>query len=52
MTRIRTTHVGSLPGPAGFSPTAAPNEADLRQAVQWVVEQQRACGLDVINEGE
>jgi 5-methyltetrahydropteroyltriglutamate--homocysteine methyltransferase len=50
--RIRTTHVGSLPGPAGFSPTSLPNEADLRQAVAWIVEQQRACGLDIINEGE
>jgi 5-methyltetrahydropteroyltriglutamate--homocysteine methyltransferase len=52
MTRIRTTHVGSLPGPAAFSPTAAHNDADLRQAVRWVVEQQRGCGLDIVNEGE
>jgi 5-methyltetrahydropteroyltriglutamate--homocysteine methyltransferase len=50
--RIKTTHVGSLPGPAGFDPTAEHSGDDLRRAVQWVVEQQRAAGIDIINEGE
>ena len=50
--RVRTTHVGSLPGPAGFSPTAAHDDAALQPAVAWIVERQRACGLDVVNEGE
>lgn len=49
--RIRTTHVGSLPGPPGFDPLA-PDDLALRSAVDWVVAQQRAVGLDVINEGE
>ena len=50
--RIRTTHVGSLPGPPGFDPTAATSDAQLREAVQWVVDEQRAVGLDIVNEGE
>jgi 5-methyltetrahydropteroyltriglutamate--homocysteine methyltransferase len=49
---IKTTHVGSLPGPPGFD-TAAPHDNEaLRGAVRWIVEQQRAVGLDIINEGE
>jgi 5-methyltetrahydropteroyltriglutamate--homocysteine methyltransferase len=50
--RILTTHVGSLPGPPGFDPTAPQDEQALRGAVRWVVEQQRAAGLDIVNEGE
>jgi 5-methyltetrahydropteroyltriglutamate--homocysteine methyltransferase len=50
--RILTTHVGSLPGPPGFDATAPQDEQALRGAVQWVVGQQRAVGLDIINEGE
>jgi 5-methyltetrahydropteroyltriglutamate--homocysteine methyltransferase len=49
---ILTTHVGSLPGPPGFQTTAPQDEQALRAAVQWVVAQQRAVGLDIINEGE
>jgi 5-methyltetrahydropteroyltriglutamate--homocysteine methyltransferase len=51
-TRIQTTHVGSLPGPPDFDATAAQDEDALRVAVQWIVEQQRSVGLDIINEGE
>jgi 5-methyltetrahydropteroyltriglutamate--homocysteine methyltransferase len=49
---ILTTHVGSLPGPPGFEATASRDERALGAAVQWVVAQQRAVGLDIINEGE
>ena len=48
--KIPTTHVGSLPGPEGFD-TAAGDE-ELRRAVQWVIDQQREVGLDIVNEGE
>lgn len=50
--RIRTTHVGSLPGPPGFDPTAALSDEQLREAASWVLEQQRSIGLDFVNEGE
>lgn len=50
--RIRTTHVGSLPGPPGFDPTATLSDEALRTAVAWVLEQQRSIGLDFVNEGE
>ncbi|MGH8258560.1 MAG: cobalamin-independent methionine synthase II family protein [Steroidobacteraceae bacterium] len=50
--RIRTTHVGSLPGPLGFDPTAAISDEDLRNAVAWVVREQRSAGIDLVNEGE
>ena len=49
---IRTTHVGSLPGPPDFDANAPGSEARLAEAVRWVVDQQRALGIDVINEGE
>lgn len=45
--RILTTHVGSLPEPAGLE-TWAQREA----AVADVVARQRETGLDIINEGE
>jgi len=41
--RILTTHVGSLPEPAG---------GDLKERVATIVRQQREVGIDVINEGE
>jgi 5-methyltetrahydropteroyltriglutamate--homocysteine methyltransferase len=50
--KIRTTHVGSLPGPPDFDPASAQSDDDLRRSVRWVVDQQRAVGLDIINEGE
>lgn len=49
---IRTTHVGSLPGPPDFDAMAIGDDARLRSAVQWVVDRQRATGLDIVNEGE
>ena len=49
--KILTTHVGSLPGPPGFDPVD-PDDATLRAAVEWVVAEQRAAGIDIINEGE
>jgi 5-methyltetrahydropteroyltriglutamate--homocysteine methyltransferase len=48
---IQTTHVGSLPGPTDFDAMAQDEEA-LRSAVRWIVDQQRAVGIDIINEGE
>src|SRR4030095_13244181 len=51
-TRILTTPVGRLPCPTAFDAAAPQDEAALRSAVQWIVEQQRAVGLDIINEGE
>ncbi len=45
--KILTTHVGSLPEPAGLE-TWAQREA----AVAEVVARQRETGLDIINEGE
>lgn len=50
--KVRTTHVGSLPGPPGFDPSASLPDEDLRRSVRWVVDQQRSIGLDIINEGE
>jgi 5-methyltetrahydropteroyltriglutamate--homocysteine methyltransferase len=49
--KILTTHVGSLPGPPGFD-SFANDDAALRSAVDWVVTEQRAAGIDIINEGE
>jgi hypothetical protein len=40
-----------LAGPAGFDPIAHSDD-DLRRSVEWIVGQQRAIGLDIINEGE
>ena len=51
--KIRTTHVGSLPGPPDFDPfDASQADDELQHSVQWVVDRQRSVGLDVINEGE
>ena len=50
--KILTTHVGSLPGPPGFEASATQDGQALQTAVQWIVDQQRAVGLDIINEGE
>jgi 5-methyltetrahydropteroyltriglutamate--homocysteine methyltransferase len=47
--RILTTHVGSLPSlesSDGADPSAQ------RQAVERVVQRQRALGIDIVNEGE
>jgi len=50
--KIQTTHVGSLPGPAGFDPVSPHTDDDLRLSVQGIVDQQRSIRLDIINEGE
>jgi 5-methyltetrahydropteroyltriglutamate--homocysteine methyltransferase len=49
---IQTTHVGSLPGPPDFDSMAIEDDARLQAVVQWVVDRQRATGLDIVNEGE
>ena len=49
--RILTTHVGALPGPAQAWGGSATDE-ELRSAVRDVVDHQRRCGIDVVNEGE
>jgi 5-methyltetrahydropteroyltriglutamate--homocysteine methyltransferase len=61
--RILTTHAGSLPRPVALTRlhTARSRgeaidekllESEGSEAVPWVVAQQRACGLDVISNGE
>ncbi|HXY99415.1 MAG TPA: cobalamin-independent methionine synthase II family protein [Stellaceae bacterium] len=61
--RILTTHVGSLPRPddlielnraraAGESGDEALYQARLGAAVAEVVRRQRACGIDIVNDGE
>jgi 5-methyltetrahydropteroyltriglutamate--homocysteine methyltransferase len=57
--RIRTTHGGNLPRPEAFDEllrqgpvVTAEVAAELPGAVQWVVDEQLDCGVDVINDGE
>lgn len=61
--RILTTHTGSLPRPddlqqmlyakeRGEQVDQAAFEIKVREAVQAVVRQQVACGIDVVNDGE
>ncbi|MBL8550276.1 MAG: hypothetical protein JNJ73_09845 [Hyphomonadaceae bacterium] len=47
---VLTTHVGSLPGPDVFQIDAP--DAEITNSVAWVVEKQRAIGIDLVNEGE
>jgi 5-methyltetrahydropteroyltriglutamate--homocysteine methyltransferase len=56
---IRSTHGGNLPRPAEFDAllqqgpvVTAEVAAELPAAVQYVVDRQLDCGLDVINDGE
>lgn len=54
--RILTSHVGALPRPPGL-PGSAPIPADVEwmdpaKATREVVQQQRACGIDIVNDGE
>ena len=56
---IRSTHGGNLPRPAEFDAllqqgpvVTAEVAAELPGAVQWVVDTQIDCGIDVINDGE
>jgi 5-methyltetrahydropteroyltriglutamate--homocysteine methyltransferase len=57
--RIRATHGGNLPRPAAFDAmlqrgqvVTAEVAEQLPVAVQWVVDAQLGCGVDVINDGE
>ena len=61
--RILTTHTGSLPRPndlqqmlyakeRGEQVDQVAFETSVREAVQAVVRQQAACGIDVVNDGE
>jgi 5-methyltetrahydropteroyltriglutamate--homocysteine methyltransferase len=49
---ILTTHVGALPPPVNVWDNPSITERELREAVHEVVKQQRAAGIDIINEGE
>jgi 5-methyltetrahydropteroyltriglutamate--homocysteine methyltransferase len=49
--RILTTHVGALPIPPQLAEGATTDD-DLRAAVRQVVRDQRAAGIDFVNEGE
>ncbi len=51
-TKILTTHVGSLPFAAPDKGLAVGDASHLAQDVAAVVAQQRAAGIDIINEGE
>lgn len=56
--RILTTHVGSLPRPRDLMELYANDAPDatllprLKSAVADVVQEQRACGIDIVNDGE
>ena len=50
--RILTTHVGSLPAPADLWSLDGVDQARLDEAVRDVIERQRDCGIDIVNEGE
>ena len=49
--KILTTHVGSLPEPA-VGADGGDAAARLHAKVTAIVQQQRATGIDIINEGE
>jgi 5-methyltetrahydropteroyltriglutamate--homocysteine methyltransferase len=50
--RILTTHVGNLPAPLDLWVDSRVDGARLRDAVSDIVRQQRAVGMDIVNEGE
>ncbi|MGZ3410126.1 MAG: hypothetical protein ACXWJ0_03045 [Xanthobacteraceae bacterium] len=56
--RILTTHVGSLPRPKDLMELYAKDSPDgvllprLRSAVAEVINEQIACGIDIVNDGE
>jgi 5-methyltetrahydropteroyltriglutamate--homocysteine methyltransferase len=50
--RILTTHVGSLPAPRDLWSLQGVEHARLSTAVRDVVQVQRDCGVDIVNEGE
>ncbi|MDH7799887.1 MULTISPECIES: cobalamin-independent methionine synthase II family protein [unclassified Beijerinckia] len=51
-TKIRTTHVGSLPALVALDENAADYAQKLPAAVEAVVRKQREIGIDIVNEGE
>ncbi|MEJ0023498.1 MAG: epoxyalkane--coenzyme M transferase [Alphaproteobacteria bacterium] len=58
-TKILTSHGGNLPRPPEFqallndpSKNAGEIKAKLPEAVQWVVNKQIECGVDILNDGE
>ena len=50
--RILTSHVGSLPAPRDLWSLSGVDLARLKQATRDVVQKQRECGVDIVNEGE
>jgi len=50
--RILTTHVGALPAPPDLWSLSGVDPARLREATREVVQHQRECGIDIVNEGE
>ncbi len=50
--RILTTHVGSLPAPPDLWSLEGVSAARLSEATREVVQSQRDCGVDIVNEGE
>jgi 5-methyltetrahydropteroyltriglutamate--homocysteine methyltransferase len=50
--RILTTHVGSLPAPAGLDARAADYESRLAQEVAAIVRRQSTIGIDIVDDGE
>jgi 5-methyltetrahydropteroyltriglutamate--homocysteine methyltransferase len=50
--RILVSHVGALPGPEDLWTHQEADQGRLSAAVADVVRHQRACGVDIVNEGE
>ena len=50
--RILTTHVGSLPAPHDLWTLSGVDLERLKKATRDVVQAQRQCGVDIVNEGE
>jgi len=50
--RILTTHVGSLPTPPDLWTLNGADPSRLSTAVRDIVQRQRDCGVDIVNEGE
>ena len=50
--RILTTHVGALPAPPDLWSLKGAEPSRISAAVRDVVERQRECGVDIVNEGE
>ena len=50
--RILTSHVGSLPAPRDLWSLSGVDLQRLKKATREVVQLQRECGVDIVNEGE